>query len=1347
MLGILVALKSILEFDAVATTISAASAGVTVSDLFDKLKSACKDDSIEYQTIQVLDRSLKEACIELGWAYDKLVVSETIDLGRMPDISVMTDSGLKNLFSKFVREEIDDDSLKVIVECFDKYVAESDKIHRYLDQKWKRYQNEKKPSAEIVQIVEKKHFTNKKLIAPFTREDSNAAQGGTYVERNDLLDRIERSFEEQAGRKRMVFLTGMGGCGKSELARAFADKHKDEYEEIFWLTCKDGVRPSLMDLFSESKTLCEVKREDAVRFSAQVLIIVDNCNIDDERFLSELSKETGEADFLITTRMPHMGSYEHTVPVESDDKDTFAYSVFEKNYCKKPRWRKAKKIDESEIESVREICREVQYNTMVVSLIGIRLREHNDLSIFKCANKIRNGAGKLKGNIKYSKDQQPRSEEIREIMTFLFSDILNYPLSDNQKEILTVLSLTPSYWYDIDFIISLCRGTRTDADYEDAVMTLLDFGWLQGGEERMSIHSLIAEAISDEQYGKALLIRGSCFFEILLDNYLGMPEQYLRKELALINLILKECESTSIEKKIAAMLLIKHRRFKTLFEESYNNVNAAYFVYMVHDGTRFFFYRDLENEKTYLLTKVQCQMKEGKRAVLLKIFNSGFPYKLDLSVTFFDKSIEIIPNGLCLKDPYLRECVFSKNTKHIGALSFYKCEKLSGALTLPEGLTSIESRAFKGCRGLNGDLNFPNSLTSVGDGAFEGCSGLGGKFKLSDSLTSIGDNVFLGCIGLNGKLTLPNNLTSIGDRAFEWCVSLNGELKLPNNLTSIGKTAFKHCSGIRGELKLPDSLTSIGDGAFSGCTGLSGGLKFPEDLKCIGDWAFSGCSGLNGELKFPEGLTSIRDWAFSGCFELSGELNFPEGLTDIGDGAFSGCSGFSGELKFPEGLTSIGDWAFSGCSGFSGELKLPEGVTNIGNFAFQGCSGLSGEMKLLEGVTSIEKSTFYMRYVLNGELRFPDSLTSIEDSAFKGCSELSGELKLPKRLTSIGNMAFEGCSGLVGDLKLPDGLKNIGDCAFADCIGLSGELKLSNGLISIGDSAFFGCSKLSGKLKLPNGLMIIGDMAFYCCFGLNGELKLPESLISIGNYAFEDCYNLSGDLELPDGLISIGDSAFQDCFGLNGELKLPARLTSIGEKVFEGCSGLKGKLIFPEFLTSIGNRAFFGCYGLNGDLIFPGDLTFIGDQAFYGCKGMSGKLMLPKDLTTIGDCAFEMCSGLSGELILPEGMKHVGNLAFKGCSGLSGELKLPESLTSIGDWAFKGCFRLSGELKLPKNLISIGKEAFFGCHLIEKITFYCPTTQINGVIDWFSSAIICGYKNSTAEEYARSHRLIFEELY
>ena len=416
MIGLLVAIKAFFEIDAVVGGLSALDAGLNIASLFEILKSGLSKDSIEKQMISALDESLKTSCKILGWNYDSMSAYMWLDAGTVLTTTAMTKESLKQVLEKLTGEKINDEVVEVFVDCFDKSVASREGLFRYLNQKWMRYivevnGNVTYNSFRQSTAVKKKHFTNKNLIVPFTREDFDSTQGGTYVPRNDLLKIIADSFNTQRGRKRIVFLSGMGGCGKSELARAFADKHCDEYADIFWLTCSDGIKPDLMTIMSEAKTRNIVTADDVAAFTDKVLIIVDNCNTEDIRFFNELSKGTGDADVIVTTRMSIIGNYSNQIiPVVSSDPIAFAYSVFEKNYCKQLRWGNNKEIKEEEKEYIYTICEEIQYNTMIVSMIAVRLREYSNMTIMECAKKIKDGVGSIRGKIDYSKDQTNYSD-------------------------------------------------------------------------------------------------------------------------------------------------------------------------------------------------------------------------------------------------------------------------------------------------------------------------------------------------------------------------------------------------------------------------------------------------------------------------------------------------------------------------------------------------------------------------------------------------------------------------------------------------------------------------------------------------------------------------------------------------------------------------------------------------------------------------------------------------------------------------------------------------------------------------------------------------------------------------
>ncbi len=323
---------------------------------------------------------------------------------------------------------------------------------------------------------------------------------------------------------------------------------------------------------------------------------------------------------------------------------------------------------------------------------------------------------------------------------------------------------------------------------------------------------------------------------------------------------------------------------------------------------------------------------------------------------------------------------------------------------------------------MTGALTIPNSVTSIGSNAFYQCSGFNGPLTISNSLNSIESETFGECSGFIGDLTIPNSVTSIGNSAFYNCSGFSGSLTIPNSVTSIGTYAFYNCSKLKGSLKLPNSLTTISNSSFSGCSGFDGTLLIPNTITSIGSWAFYNCSGLTGSLSIPNTVTSIGEYAFCQCSGFTGELNLPSGIAEIGKSTFSGCKGLTGTLVIPNSVISIGENAFSFCSSFTGSLTIPNSVTSIGDKAFQYCSGFNGSLTISESVTSIGKSAFYSCTGFTGTLTIPNSITTIEALTFYYCKSLTGSITIPNSVTSIGNSAFNSCSGVskvISEIETP----------------------------------------------------------------------------------------------------------------------------------------------------------------------------------------------------------------------------------------------------------------------------------------------------------------------------------------
>ena len=562
----------------------------------------------------------------------------------------------------------------------------------------------------------------------------------------------------------------------------------------------------------------------------------------------------------------------------------------------------------------------------------------------------------------------------------------------------------------------------------------------------------------------------------------------------------------------------------------------------------------------------------------------------------------------------------------IGGNAFLDRSDLTGSLTIPNSITSIEYNSFWGCSGFTESLTIPDSVTSIGGAAFSHCSGFTGSLTIPDSVMSIDSQAFFGCSGFTGGLTIGINLASIGEGAFWGCNGFTESLIIPDSVTSIGIYAFSGCSGFTGSLTIGNSVTSIGEYAFSGCSGFTGSLTIGNSVTSIEDYTFRDCSGFTGSLTIGNSVTSIGNYAFYDRSGFTGSLTIGDSVTSIGEGAFQGCSGFTGSLVIPDNVTSIGDGAFWGCSGFTGSLTIPDSVTSIGGGAFSGCSGFTGSLTIPDSVMSIDSQAFFGCSGFTGGLTIGINLASIGDGAFWGCSGFTGSLTIPDSVTSIGGGAFSGCSGFSESLVIPDSVKSIEDYTFSDCSGFTGSLTIPDDVTSIGKYAFYGCSGFTDSLTIGNRVTSIGEGAFWGCSGFTGSLTIPDSVMSIDSQAFFGCSGFTGGLTIGNSVTSIGDYAFSGCTSLQ-DVYILAKSYSIGSSPFNNGSstlvfyGYAGTPL-QAYAATIG-RPFF-LYDENGNLL--GNPIQFSEEAIEktvylngsSYRAIIGWARLTQDVTSLG---------------------------------------------------------------------------------------------------------------------------------
>lgn len=150
-----------------------------------------------------------------------------------------------------------------------------------------------------------------------------------------------------------------------------------------------------------------------------------------------------------------------------------------------------------------------------------------------------------------------------------------------------------------------------------------------------------------------------------------------------------------------------------------------------------------------------------------------------------------------------------------------------GDYTIPDGVKTIEKKAFQNCGGLT-HVTIPASVISNGTGP--------------SYVPGLDSYAFSGCTGLT-KVTFADNsnLDGIAEGAFANCTALT-EINLPESITSIGRQAFENCSSLT-SITIPQSVETIHEDAFSGCSNLRL-VTFEENsnLQSVAYHAFNDCS-------------------------------------------------------------------------------------------------------------------------------------------------------------------------------------------------------------------------------------------------------------------------------------------------------------------------------------------------------------------------------------------------------------------------------------------------------------------------------------------------------------------------
>jgi hypothetical protein len=207
--------------------------------------------------------------------------------------------------------------------------------------------------------------------------------------------------------------------------------------------------------------------------------------------------------------------------------------------------------------------------------------------------------------------------------------------------------------------------------------------------------------------------------------------------------------------------------------------------------------------------------------------------------------------------------------------------RISGTVTIPEGVMSISSGAFKDCTNLTGVI-IPVSIMSIGNDAFSNTTWLNNQ---PNGLVYAGKVLYTykGSMPTNTAISnIRTDTVGIADFAFVRCRNLIS-ITIPSSVRFIGNYAFYNCSNLT-NITIPTSVTFIGESAFDSCTSLTS-ITIPTSVTSIGRFVFARCTGLTSII-IPSSVIFIDTAAFRESTSLT-SITIPASVKFVGGHAFA----------------------------------------------------------------------------------------------------------------------------------------------------------------------------------------------------------------------------------------------------------------------------------------------------------------------------------------------------------------------------------------------------------------------------------------------------------------------------
>ena len=302
----------------------------------------------------------------------------------------------------------------------------------------------------------------------------------------------------------VVFIRAMGGIGKSELAKMYAEKYKNTYDTIQFVTFEDNLKHTIADNlmfvnFTEDdyknkkgdideETVFKEKLKLFEAFDENTLIVIDNFNVSfDEDIDNIISNKDNGHKVIFTTRNFNEDYEDKYLELKNMDEEICLELYFDF-------YGNMKKHKENSIDTIKEMLNVIAYNTLLIKLIALNCRKQRIKPEVMLEKLKKCELSTVEGKIAF--DSGSNDDERKMLLYEHLCAVFDVSgLKKNEKIIMMILSLVGRTKIDASTFGEWC-GLE---DFDD-LNSLVECGWVELDIENdmISLHHVISDVSYEE---------------------------------------------------------------------------------------------------------------------------------------------------------------------------------------------------------------------------------------------------------------------------------------------------------------------------------------------------------------------------------------------------------------------------------------------------------------------------------------------------------------------------------------------------------------------------------------------------------------------------------------------------------------------------------------------------------------------------------------------------------------------------------------------------------------------------------------------------------------------------------